>query len=198
MILHIHSDASYLSETQACSRAGGHHYLSNQPLHKPPPPNGPILNIAKIICHVMSSASEAELGALFLNVKEGTVLSPPHHSKWTLPLQTGSSMEHANNDSPERSTCGSIGSATELNKVTSTSSGPLALTTWLIILQNIIRQLINRRMRPIIFNDPKHHHFLQGCVNAPSQPKVTRRFVCPSYGRHQKPMTSNHTSRARQ
>jgi hypothetical protein len=74
MILYIHSDASYLSELEACSQAGGHHYLSNPPSANPPPSNGPILNIAKILCHVISSAAKAELGDLFLNAKEGTVL----------------------------------------------------------------------------------------------------------------------------
>jgi hypothetical protein len=29
MILHVESDASYLSETKACSRAAGYHYLSS-------------------------------------------------------------------------------------------------------------------------------------------------------------------------
>ena len=37
-------------------------------------PNGPILNIEKILCNVMSSTAEAEVDTLFLNVKEGTVL----------------------------------------------------------------------------------------------------------------------------
>ena len=95
MILHIHSDASYLSELQARSRAGGHHYLSNKPSRKPSPPNGPILNIAKIICHIMSSAAEAELDTLFLNAKEGTVLRTTleemGHPQPATPLQTDNS-----------------------------------------------------------------------------------------------------------
>jgi len=95
MILHIHSDASYLSESQARNRAGGHHYLSNPPSPKPPPPNGPILSIAKILRQVMSSAAEAELGALFLNAKEGTVLrtmlEEMGHPQPATPLQTDNS-----------------------------------------------------------------------------------------------------------
>jgi len=95
MILHIHSDTSYLSETEARSRAGSHHYLSDKPSAKPPPPNGPILNIAKILKHVMSSAAEAELGALFLNAKEGTVLRTTlvemGHPQPATPLQTDNS-----------------------------------------------------------------------------------------------------------
>ena len=33
MVLHIHSDASYLSETEARSRAGGFFFLSETPTH---------------------------------------------------------------------------------------------------------------------------------------------------------------------
>jgi hypothetical protein len=41
MFLHIHSDASYLSESKARSRAGGLHFLSDKPNPDPnaPPPN---------------------------------------------------------------------------------------------------------------------------------------------------------------
>ncbi len=44
MILNIHSNASYLSETKARSRAGGIFYLSNN--SKNPPLNGAIMSIA--------------------------------------------------------------------------------------------------------------------------------------------------------
>ena len=67
MVLSVHFDASYLSERNARSRAEGHHYLSND---KPTPPNnGAVLNLSQIIKNVMSSAAEAELGALFINAK---------------------------------------------------------------------------------------------------------------------------------
>ncbi len=39
-----------------------------------PPNNGAILNIAKVIDAVISSAAEAELGALFMNAKEAVYL----------------------------------------------------------------------------------------------------------------------------
>ena len=35
MVLEIHSDSSYLSVKNACSRVGGHHFLSND--EEPPP-----------------------------------------------------------------------------------------------------------------------------------------------------------------
>jgi hypothetical protein len=36
--------------------------------------NGAILIVSKVVKHVMSSAAEAEIGAVFINAKEGAVL----------------------------------------------------------------------------------------------------------------------------
>ena len=93
MILSIHSDASYLSERDTRSRAGGHHYLSND---EPNPPNtGAVLNISQIIKIVMSSAAEAELGALFLNaitaVPIRRTLTEMGHRQTRTPIQTDNS-----------------------------------------------------------------------------------------------------------
>ena len=65
MVLASHSDASYLSESKARSRAGGHFFMSKD--DATPANNGAILTVYQIIKAVMSSASEAELGALFIN-----------------------------------------------------------------------------------------------------------------------------------
>ena len=70
MRLRIHSDASYLCEPQARSQAGGHFYLSNHEDVN----NGAVLNISTIIRHVMASAMEAEIAALFLNAREALPL----------------------------------------------------------------------------------------------------------------------------
>ena len=68
MVIHNHSDAAYLVASEARSRAGGFTYMGN---HKGKPQiiNGAISVIAKIIKSVMSSAAEAEVGALFMNAK---------------------------------------------------------------------------------------------------------------------------------
>ena len=68
MKLAAHSDTSYLSEPKARSRAGGHFFLSSD--LSVPHNNGTILNIAHIIKHVMSSATEAELMALYIVAQE--------------------------------------------------------------------------------------------------------------------------------
>jgi hypothetical protein len=88
MILHIHSDASYLSENEAKSRAGGFFYMGSDTKTDKKLTNGAILIISKVLKHVMSSAAEAEIGAVFINAKEGAVLrttleelghkQPPH------------------------------------------------------------------------------------------------------------------------
>jgi hypothetical protein len=74
MILHIHSDASYLSENEAKSRAGGFFYMGSNDKNDKKLTNGAILIISKVLKHIMSSAAEAEIGAVFINAKEGVVL----------------------------------------------------------------------------------------------------------------------------
>ena len=67
MILALHSDASYLSEPESKSRAAGHYYLANK--NNDSLSNGAVMTLSKIIKHVMTSASEAEVAALFYNCK---------------------------------------------------------------------------------------------------------------------------------
>ena len=90
MVLAVHSDAGYNNEAQARSRAGGHFYLSrNEDI---PPNNGSILTIAQIIKAVMSSAAEAELGALYINAREAVhirnILTEMGHHQPPTPIQT--------------------------------------------------------------------------------------------------------------
>jgi hypothetical protein len=92
MILYIHSDASYLSEIEAKSRAGGFFYMGSSASTANKLTNGAILIISTVLKHVMSSAAEAEIGAVLINAKEGTVLRTtleelghPHHPT---PLET--------------------------------------------------------------------------------------------------------------
>ena len=97
MILAVHSDASYLSEPKACSRAVGHFFLSsNTPI---PPNNGAVLNIAHIIKNVMSSATEAELAGLYIMAQEAVyiriILEELGHKQTPTPLQTDNAMADA-------------------------------------------------------------------------------------------------------
>ena len=63
MVLNLHSDASYLSEPDGRSRVGGNFYTTNN--NNETFNNSAIVTLSSIIKHVMSSASEAELVALF-------------------------------------------------------------------------------------------------------------------------------------
>ncbi len=90
MILAGHSDASYLSESKARSRAGGHFFMSTDPAQ--PPNNGAVLTIAQIIKAVMTSAAEAEIGALYINCREAVparhTLEYMGHPQPPTPMQT--------------------------------------------------------------------------------------------------------------
>jgi hypothetical protein len=97
MRLAIHSNASYLSEPKACSRAGGHMFMAgNEDI---PINNGAILNILQIIRAVMSSAAEAELGTLFINAKMAVsiqrTLEEMGHPQTPTPIQTDNSTAPA-------------------------------------------------------------------------------------------------------
>ena len=72
MILHIQSDASYLSRHGARSVAGGIFYVGN--IDQPTLINGAIHAISSIIPAVVASVAEAEYAALFLNGQEAVSL----------------------------------------------------------------------------------------------------------------------------
>ncbi len=72
MIMNIHSDASYLSETGARSRACRHFFLGWMPKNgEPIKNNGAFYVNATIMKFVVASAAEAKLGALFHNCQKG-------------------------------------------------------------------------------------------------------------------------------
>jgi hypothetical protein len=87
LILHVHSDASYLSESKARSHTGGYFFLSSRdPKHTshinpdaaPTPPNGAVHVPCTIMKVVLSSAAEAEMGALFHNAQGCRLVT--HHT----------------------------------------------------------------------------------------------------------------------
>ena len=97
MVLAVHSDASYLSEPNARSRAEGHFFMSNDTVH--PSNNGAVLNIAQIIKNVMSSAAEAELGTLYIMAREAihirNILAELGHVQPRTPIQTDNTTAEA-------------------------------------------------------------------------------------------------------
>jgi hypothetical protein len=73
----INSDASYISKSQAQSRAGIIFYLSSPHQHDTPVPTHQATNIISVILkHIIASAAEAELAALLQCAR---CLQPPNH-----------------------------------------------------------------------------------------------------------------------
>jgi hypothetical protein len=75
MVLNVHSDASYLSASNARSRAGGYFFLSSTPHDESPIQiDGTVHITCTILKLVAAAVAEAEFGALFLNAQEAKVI----------------------------------------------------------------------------------------------------------------------------
>mmetsp|Transcript_6798 Transcript_6798/g.12795 ORF Transcript_6798/g.12795 Transcript_6798/m.12795 type:complete len:338 (-) Transcript_6798:2268-3281(-) len=100
MILWIDSDAAYLVAPQARSRVGGHFKLSSKPQTpiQNPPTNGPVHVESTLLRQVVAAASEAELGAAFLNAQKAVpirqALHDMGHPQPPTPLKTNNSTAH--------------------------------------------------------------------------------------------------------
>ena len=96
MVLHTHSDASYLSAPNSRSRAGGFLFLGSK--QAPSPLNGPLHCEVKIIRNVMASSAESEIGALFINTRAiiplHTTLHELKHPQPPSPIQTDNVVAH--------------------------------------------------------------------------------------------------------
>ena len=153
MILAVHSDASYLSEPKARSRAGGHFFLSAAV--DAPPNNGAILNIAHIIKHVMASATEAELAPLYtLHEKQSTYVSSSTNSVTNnQPLRYRPKIQRqkqcvtvkSNPSKPRQWICASTGFAIANAKNNFTFIGIPANSTMPIIGLNTIQPSITKK-----------------------------------------------------
>jgi hypothetical protein len=94
MIVHIHSDALYLSVSNARSRLGGLFFCGDKSPQQDTL-NGSILNVTSIIKNVVSSAAESEVGACFHNAQSGAplrvTLTELGHIQPPTPLRTDNS-----------------------------------------------------------------------------------------------------------
>ena len=97
MLLSVHSNASYLSESKAISRAGGHFFMSKDVSFTPN--NGAVLNIAQIMKTTMSSAEEEEIGSMYVNAREAFLaqknLNEMGHHQPRTPMQTENTAAHS-------------------------------------------------------------------------------------------------------
>jgi hypothetical protein len=156
MVLNIHSDASYLSEPRAQCHLGGTYFMGILPKDgKPIQINGPIQIHASICKFVVTSAAEAELGALFYNIQEGTILrialeelghpqppSPVHCDNITAVGITNNKVKKQQSQAMEMrfST-----SQTMLPSETSTSHSTLARKTWPTTSPSTLKQKTIKR-----------------------------------------------------
>jgi hypothetical protein len=97
MVLHIHSDASYLSVSNARSRLGGMFFLGNKSPEQDAL-NGSILNVAAVIKNGVASAAKSEVGACFHNAQSGAplrvTLTELGHTQPPTPLRTDNSTAY--------------------------------------------------------------------------------------------------------
>jgi hypothetical protein len=97
MILHIHSDVSYLSVSNAQSHLGGLFFLGNKS-PKQETLNRSILNVAAVIKNVVASAAELEVGACFHNAQSGApfriTLTKLGHTQPPTPLRADNSTAY--------------------------------------------------------------------------------------------------------
>jgi hypothetical protein len=106
MILHIPSDASYLSEHEAKSRAGGFCYKGNTTKNDKKLTNGAILIVSKVLKHVMSSARKQKSEQSSLTQRKELsseqhwrnwdTNSPPRQWKLLISLLQGTAMVQSN------------------------------------------------------------------------------------------------------
>ena len=136
MILHTHSDASYLGETKGSSRFAGFHFLGKQH-HRigtisDTPINGGFLIRSSILDVVVSSAAEAELGGLFENMRDAKILgnillANPHHlCKQITNLQREYRTAQSNQNALKHLICDTIGCVTGSIKANSMYTGAKA------------------------------------------------------------------------
>ena len=135
----MHSDASYLSELRAHSRAGGHYFINDWSLNPLLSPrtdttlNGPIFTVSKIITNIMASTADAKICATLINI-QGMSLSIPLYAKLathnlqlpsasTIQQQKGSPTIPSSRSYPRRSTCASTESKFVKAKASSLSTG---------------------------------------------------------------------------
>lgn len=105
MVLHVHSDGSYLSVNKSRSRAGGYYFLSsNDSEPNKATKNGAIHVLCKILQNVMASAAETEIASAFENAKEAipmrNALAFLDHPQPPTPLQVDNTtaVNFANNE----------------------------------------------------------------------------------------------------
>jgi hypothetical protein len=89
VILNIHSNARYLNEPEARSRAGGHFFMNSKPRNGEQHHNGAVLTLLTILRMVVAIAAEAEIGVYCIKIRRKESTFGTSCGKWVtynLPL----------------------------------------------------------------------------------------------------------------
>jgi hypothetical protein len=136
MIFNIHSDATYLSETKARSRACGHFFLGWMPKDgEPIRLNGAFHVSMTILRFVVVSAAEVELGALYHSIIFRLTLSDMGHVQPQTPVHCDNTTAVGivnNTIKRQRSRCIFSGLVTRWHKKCTNFTGTQVKRTWLI------------------------------------------------------------------
>jgi hypothetical protein len=209
MVLHTHSDAGYLTDLKARSRAGGHHYMGNRIESPNPIHNGAVLDISKILRMVVAPAAEAKVGALFYNWQDAaglrTIAIEMGHPQPATPVCTDNSTAD-----------GIINSMVKQNRskaidmrfywVRDRSEQNQFKIYWAPGKVNLADYQTkhhpghhHQTMIPYFLHEPKtpiNQSFLGGCVDPSPSLVVTQKLIQrPSSGRWQKHPTQQHRRR---
>jgi hypothetical protein len=185
MILHIHSDASYLSVSNARSRLGGLFFLGG----KSPEPdmlNGSILNVASVIKNLVASPAESEVGACFHSAQSGAPLrvtltrwamhNPRRLSAPISPLHSASWTTQSHRNDQNQWTCDTIGWPTEFAKNNLMFIGDQDVKISAIITQNSIQRNITRICADSYYIKQIVFRFCECVLNYFRQPSLRSRM----------------------
>jgi hypothetical protein len=149
MILNVYSDALYLSESEAHSHTCGHFFMGWSPNDSDSIRlNCIFFMLCTILRFIVSSTAEAELGALFLNCKEGMIfcltlgelghLQPKHMSIVTTPQWLVLQIIQSSGNAPVQCRCVIFGYAIRWHKEHMQSDGTRGRKILQIIRANIM------------------------------------------------------------
>lgn len=182
MLLKIISDAAFLTEPKARSRVGGHHFLGNRE-DKSQVLNAPVHSTSKVLKNVVGSATEAEVGGVYHNARDGvplrTALEEMGHPQPSTPIITDNTTAHGilnRTVKQQRSKAIDMRFYWVQDRI---DQGQYHLV-WAPGDSNLAdyftkhhSEAHHRRMRPIILNHMPQHlvqKYLQGCVKSRGNP----------------------------
>ncbi len=147
MILAVHSNASYLSKARARSQVGGHFFCSKD--CKNPSNNGAVHTVSKILKAVMSSAAEAELGAIYINPRKAVLmrqlLEEMGHKQPKTPIIQSCQQQHPIATYKSHGHAIPLVMLSRITKINSNTIGGPEPTTELTTIQSIAALLITLR-----------------------------------------------------